>query len=493
MIYNHSQVVPLQIPILSYEESQREDLQKKNARTAHLKEDNRQIPWEGKSARYHDLFFVLAYCTVIIGFFVLAFTSVHQSWIQNISKKDIFFYIGESLQIKDIDIPNVVILFGLIVTQTLVLCFGVLLLMFFLCRIFVVLGLIANIGLGVWGTVLCLQSGNIWLGVASFCLTSIFGWAAWRTRRKIAFSVQVLNVLSEVMRKNASVWLVLFVGIFSSWCFALFYLVTSTLMYTAWANNKSMAVYAGIALCWIFCGYYITEINKGVLCLSVSAVFSKWYYMSDTSTISVIFSLLARCFGSICFGSLLVSVVQFMRECLAAANNAFQSKQTPMSILLMYLLNGALGFMEWLMQYFNEYSFSYMSIHATGYLKSSKKVFRLFKTKGLDLLANDCIINMTLKMYLSIVTTSAAFTAYLYIALIQPQFKYNKGYAVTVMAISSLTAFQIGRTLLNVINAGVHTLFICLTESPEAFQKNHSKLAESFSNPLDKYRGLSVV
>lgn len=493
MIYNQSFVPHAKLPILGYEESQLEELQKKAGSHDFSNVEEARIPWENSYPHFHDLFFVILYIAVLSGFLALSFINIFQVWVQYSNFRDMFNYITETLKIKAADILSIVLLFGVVVTQTLVLCFILLLIMLFLCRTFILLGLVTNLSIGIWTTFWAFKIGNLWLGISSMFITFFIAWAFWGMRNKIKFSVQVLKVIALVMYKNPSIWLIFFLGMLSSWGFTLFYLITTVFAYIVWGNESNTGVIVFLTSFWIFSGYYITEVNNGVLNVCISTIFSKWYFKSKLGTFRAISTILSRCFGSICFGSLLLSLIQFIKECLNIVQNDAIAKHNYLALILMFIIRGALQFLEWLMQYFNEYAFSYMSIHSTGYLKSSTKVFQLFKAKGLDVLANDCIINTSLKMYLMIVTISASLTTYLYIQIIQPQFMSNKQYNLSLMVVSGILSLQIGRTLLNVINSGVHTLFICLTLSPEIFQINHPNENQTFEGPLEKYHTMNVV
>lgn len=493
MIYSQSFIPPPQLTIIGYEESQLMEQQKNSERYRHSNGCEKRIPWEKPYTQFHDIFFTMLYLVVSIGVFVFGCINAHQVWLKYSLSDGLFDYFSEPLQINDIDIPNMIVLFGVIATQTLMFCFILLLLMFFLCRMFVLIGLFANLVIGIWTTVWCFQMGGIPFAVGGLLLTCLVMWAFWGLRSKINFSVQVLKVIASVMHQHPSVWMVFLLGMLSSWCFTIFYLTASVFTYIIWSNEQNTGVKVCVTLLWIFSGFYTTEVNRGVLNVCVSSIFAKWYYKSELGTFRVVSTILSKCFGSICFGSLLVSITQLLKECLRVMQSDTSSRSNLLGMFFMFLIRGGLEFLEWLMKYFNEYSFSYMSIHCTGYLKSSRGIYKLFKSKGLDALANDCIINTSLKSYLLIISLSAGLTTYFYFQFMQPHYKSDTKYILTLVVITCIMALQIGRSLLNVINAGAHTLFICLTENPEVFLYNHPINYNKLKNPLEKFHSLNVV
>ncbi|GMM30693.1 hypothetical protein DAMA08_034380 [Martiniozyma asiatica (nom. inval.)] len=234
------------------------------------------------------------------------------------------------------------------------------------------------------------------------------------------------------------------------------------------------------------------EVIKGMINLSSSSIFAKWYFYSKLTSFKTITTVSSNCFGSVCFGSLLVSIITLVREFLLALKNETKTHRNLVLWIVYFIIDGFLSFFEWLLQYFNAYSFSYMAIHCEGYLKSSSKIIKLFKIKGMDALANDCIIDTSLKLYLFIVTVLGCFTSYIYTNRISPKMIDDVKLTSLLVIISGFISLQIGRSLLSIITAGVHTIFICFAEYPDGFL-GHTKESKILKNPLQIYKGAGIV
>lgn len=203
---------------------------------------------------------------------------------------------------------------------------------------------------------------------------------------------------------------------------------------------------------------------------------------------------MTRCFGSVCFGALLVSIIEVLQEGLTIIlHDPVVLRRNILTDFICYSLRKILSFLGWLLQYFNKYSFSYLSIHGTGYLNSSRKVFKLFKIKGLELLANNCIIDGSVKMYLILLTLLSGLTSFYYIKYMMPILYQEKMYLFLLISVNLLMAFHVGWTLLNVINACVHVLFICLSQCSDILEKYHPNENKEIINPLTRYRGFNQV
>ena len=93
-------------------------------------------------------------------------------------------------------------------------------------------------------------------------------------------------------------------------------------------------------------------------------------------------------FGSICFGSLIVAIVQATR---ALVN---MMRQEDNSILLC-LADCILSCIESLIEYFNKWAYVYVGLYGYPYLKAGKSVMELFHNRGWDaVIADDLVSNV---------------------------------------------------------------------------------------------------
>lgn len=91
-------------------------------------------------------------------------------------------------------------------------------------------------------------------------------------------------------------------------------------------------------------------------------------------------------FGSICFGSLFLSVVraahQMLQEMRKSENNA-----------CVCLAGCLLQCIDAVATYFNRYAFTYVAMYGTSFVESGKEAFNLFHQRGLDAIINDQLIS----------------------------------------------------------------------------------------------------
>ena len=94
-------------------------------------------------------------------------------------------------------------------------------------------------------------------------------------------------------------------------------------------------------------------------------------------------SLIRACttsFGSICFGSLLVAIITTIR---IIAESAARSRNNNIFVRLFCCFVACiLRVMEDILNYFNRYAYTFVSIYGEAYIPSAKRAFKLFAHYG---------------------------------------------------------------------------------------------------------------
>lgn len=252
-------------------------------------------------------------------------------------------------------------------------------------------------------------------------------------------------------------------------------------------SNTTIAIYLFIT----FTGCYILQVIQNTTHVILSGIFSTWYffdsYDSANKPQNPSFGSIKRaftiCFGSICFGSLIVSTVQTIRISLQVLKSKLQNQrfndddENRDSLLLCFLICivSILGWLasefEYWIKWFNRYAYSYLSMYGKPYLKSAKDTFEILKYKGIDILINDSLINSAINLYsmLSIlVTFSILFIVFNSINLLK-----EMGPEMLVLGgISSLIiSYFIVNSTINVIDVGYVTIMIALAIDPDSFAR----------------------
>ena len=99
---------------------------------------------------------------------------------------------------------------------------------------------------------------------------------------------------------------------------------------------------------------------------------------------------LTTSFGSICFGSLLVAIVQALKT---LANEARQNGDAG---ILACIAECILACLQSLLEYFNKWAFIYVGLYGYGYLEAGKNVITLFRNRGWDAIVADDLVGNVL-------------------------------------------------------------------------------------------------
>ena len=102
-------------------------------------------------------------------------------------------------------------------------------------------------------------------------------------------------------------------------------------------------------------------------------------------------------FGSICFGSLLVAIVQAIRQIVETAR-----RNDDLGPFIACCIDCLLGCIESLLEYFNKWAFVYVGLYGYGYCEAGKNVMALFRDRGWEAIIADDLVGMALGL-LSIV------------------------------------------------------------------------------------------
>jgi hypothetical protein len=77
-------------------------------------------------------------------------------------------------------------------------------------------------------------------------------------------------------------------------------------------------------------------------------------------------------FGSISLGSLLVAIIQFLRQACSVARSSEANSGNMAAACAFCILQCILGILEWAVEFINRYAFSYIALYGKSYIQSAK-------------------------------------------------------------------------------------------------------------------------
>jgi len=241
------------------------------------------------------------------------------------------------------------------------------------------------------------------------------------------------------------------------------------------APNNSLN---GLAyFCLLISLYWTLEVLKNVGHVTTSGVVATWWLapFANSATWGSFKRAITTSFGSICFGSLIVAVLQAMVQILREAQRQAQQNGNPITAFLACCAACCLSWIESLVEYFNMYAYTRVAIYGLDFRTAAKETWDLFKNRGFEVIINDDLTGMVLSMGALIGgVLTGLFGAFWAKAL------NFSGWEV-IGVISFVIGYIMVTLIMNVIQSAVATTYVVWAEDP-------ATLAQSRPEPYNKIR-----
>lgn len=440
--------------------------------------------------KFNDWPFTILFLATVCAFVVMAGITLN-SWAKTYSATGSGIYDGENTQTLN---SNSAILLVFACALALVLSTIGLILARMFPKFFIYCGMVVNVISGL-ATAIAYLSMRYWsAGIVFLVFTVITAFCYFGMRSRIPLSVAILKTVVDVMKKYPQTMFVSFVGSLIASGFALLFslvIVATYMKYDPKSSNPGCDVdggscskgkLIGLLVLVFFCGYYISEVIRNVIHCTVSGIYGCWYYFSKSDqgmprwpAFGSLKRSLTFSFGSICFGSLIVALIETARTVLKMLRNGVITSvsDSGWAQCAFILADWFIGFFEWLARYFNHYAYSFIALYGKPYLRSAKETWHMLREKGFDALINDNLINIALGFYTLFVSYMTALFAYLYLRFTEPNYNVTGGFNAPLMAFSFVIALQISNIVNETIRSGTATFFVALGNDPEIFHVSY--------------------
>ncbi|KAI8076284.1 plasma-membrane choline transporter-domain-containing protein [Thamnidium elegans] len=250
-------------------------------------------------------------------------------------------------------------------------------------------------------------------------------------------------------------------------------------VYQAWyssADNNSKLNCAMVFL--VFSFYWTSQVITYVTHVTLAGIFATVYFLNDGIQHPIWGSFkraLTTSFGSICFGALLIALVNLIRYFLQIARSNTDNAACAFLIcIIQCIVNCAAGLFEW----FNYYAFSGVAIYGKPFIPTARKTWTMIKDRGIEAMINDNLIGNVLFMGGLLVGVLCGLLGFIYLQLSRPVYNQDGGMTPVVIMMCFLIGSSMFSTIATVISSGVATTFVCLAEDPEALRRSKPELFE---------------
>lgn len=351
---------------------------------------------------------------------------------------------------------------------------------------------ILNIVFG-FATAIYMLSRRYWSGGIVFLIFSVFYvfcFISWIPR--IPFSVLMLQTAIDVSKKYGHTYIVSLIGGIAAAALGAWYSVTLVAIYVQYTPNQNNpscnngaggcgnGKVIGLIAFTTFAMYWISEWLKNTIHTTISGVYGSWYFnpnaMPKGATRGAFKRAVTYSFGSISLGSLLVAIIQFLRQLCSAAQRNAASDGNVVGAILFCVLGCLIGILNWAVEFLNRYAFSYIALYGKSYIAAAKDTWKMIKNRGIDALVNECLIGPVLSMGSTFVGYSCALLAYLYLIFTSPAYNSDGDYTPVVVAFAFLIGLQICNIFTTPLGSGIDTIFVAMAWDPEVLMREHGDL-----------------
>jgi hypothetical protein len=295
-------------------------------------------------------------------------------------------------------------------------------------------------------------------------------------RKRIPFAALLLTTSSSLIKKFPATTAVPFVAalIHLAWNIAwIFAFITAYTLSIPTDPNNGTNLSILVYVVFVFFYYWAGQVISNTVHVTVCGVFATWYFQMNNiqnPTQNSAKRALTTSFGTICYGSLLVAIIKTLRF---LADQSRRSNSGGAFAMVMCMIACLLRCFEDIIQYFNTYAFCQVAIYGKPFCAAAKDTWNLFKTHGIDALVNDSLVGRVLA-YSSLLG-----------ALLSGGFGYLIGWAlygtyyplpVVTCVIGLLLGFFVMNIVLQVVDSGVVTIFVCFAMDPGALANNAPEL-----------------
>jgi len=331
------------------------------------------------------------------------------------------------------------------------------------------------------------KSGLNGLAIVMVCLFCYTSWVLYNLRTRVELAHSLIRVAGGVLESCPSVFIV-------NACLAVvkfgWLVFCGAAGWAILANTTHDSFWVGCGLCLM--GYWGLEVLSNIVLVASYGTLGEWYYKGE----ALVAAPLARAgtvhFGSICFGSLLVALVETAHDVID-----LMAKKGYFPQWAMCCIDRVMAGIQSTFEYINKYGFVQVAVHDEPFFQASKRAMSFLKYKGLTALMNDSIV-ATLAHVGAI---AGGLLAGIVPVLLQRQANHQEvgyvGLSGDQETALALSGFVLGSfivyTLISPFPAFVTALLVCFAEHPEVLAEKHSEEYHAMIAPWESVYGQDFV
>mmetsp|Transcript_16458 Transcript_16458/g.30592 ORF Transcript_16458/g.30592 Transcript_16458/m.30592 type:complete len:474 (+) Transcript_16458:122-1543(+) len=353
------------------------------------------------------------------------------------------------------------------------------------------MGLIFVVVMSLVWCVMAFLSGSIFagvIGVVFFLIGVCYARAVWS---RIPFAAINMVTAGTAIKANLGVCLFayLFTAIEFGWVILWSIAFAGTLDSTYSCNANGYCTDPNYGLLFLlFVSFFFTQqVLQSSVHVTVAGTVGTWWVAPEESgccskgVCNSFIRTVTTSFGSICFGSLLVAIVQALRALAQEAQNNGDAA------ILACIAECILACLASILEYFNKWAYIYVGVYGYSYLQAGRSVIQLFKDRGWEAIIADDLVGNAL-LLTSIIVGGLIGAVGMVLATTTGFFEQAGGNELAVaFTIGFIVGLSICSILLSTIASGVNTVIVMFADAPREFQQNHPELSQKMRETWTKF------
>ncbi|KAF9192182.1 putative choline transporter, neither null mutation nor overexpression affects choline transport [Haplosporangium sp. Z 767] len=326
---------------------------------------------------------------------------------------------------------------------------------------------------------------RMWLpGIFGLIFGVLYASMWWFWRSRIPFATVMLQTVTAVSKQYKATFALAFLGLFLQIAYSVYFMTviagTYDLFYDASTGSSTAKLKVVIVFCF-FSFYWTSQVIANIVHTTVCGVFAAYYFMAGSpqgmTKSPTVESLKRACttsIGSICFGSLIIAIIQTLRT---IANMARGDSDGIMAFVAC-LIDCLLACLQGIAEFINKYAFAQVATYGKSYMDAARDTWTILKDRGVDQIINDNLIGNVWGMAAIVSGILSGLSSYLYLRFADPVFNRSGEFTTVLVLMGFVMGLQICFTVGTVIDSGVVTTFVCLAEDPAALARTKPELFE---------------
>eukprot|EP00536_Pseudo-nitzschia_multiseries_P010956 jgi/Psemu1/289398/fgenesh1_pg.353_\ len=367
--------------------------------------------------------------------------------------------------------------------------------------------------------VLSLLTFNVPVAFFSLIMSAMGAYFAFYTWNKIPFATANLKIALSAIQENHGLWILAYAVSVKAYVWALLWAMAVSELFhfsQSWVMDCSvdetgevvchMTTKSNfIALGMLLSLLWTNQVLNNIFHTTIAGVVGAWWFDPEESRSAqgcgrcgcnaAIYNSWVRSsfhsFGSICFGSLLVGILQVLHLIVRCGRKRREEQRRlrgdgpNATDFLCCLLQFVVEKMEYIMEYFNSWAFVYVGLYGYDYWTAGKQVSTLFGARGWSVIVTDQLVARSLSMMSWMISFITGLVAIVLGFVILEASQATKA-AVPSFVFGVILGRASCQVLFGVVTSAIDTVVVCFAESPNQLRNNHNP--ELFRDMVQAWR-----